>query len=132
MGERTPGARAAATQRAEVIAERAVAYAEREIEGVELAELLAVDLVDEVEAAMRDGVDPAAVKLSGRTLAQFVALRVVNSVALASVVTRNMEVITHALARAFTVGYGAKIDDASPADRLGGTAEDERRRRRRG
>lgn len=84
--------------RSEAIAERATAYAETVIEGLEL-----VMLTGDVTR------DPRAVE---------------------DVITADMEAITHALARAFTLGYAAALDDRTPARALGGVDEPTRKRRK--
>lgn len=100
---------------ADQLAARAMSYAEQQIEGVELAE---VDWSEVVKICRSQVSEELAVELLSKHAAQ--------------IGTRNMEIITNAIARAFVHGYAAKLDDAKPVEALGGIAEARRRRAKRG
>lgn len=105
MGRR-PSSQALADQ----LAARAMSYAEQQIEAVELAEL-SDRILEEMARA-----DVGGAWRNERAIVE----------------TKNMEIITSALARAFVHGYAAKLDDAKPVEALGGLAEQRRKGRRGG
>lgn len=101
---RGPVTPATIAERSAELAERATAYAEGVVEGMDIT-MLVGDIVN----------DPRPVE---------------------DIKTADMETITHAIARAFAMGYAAALDDQRPVRPLGGAGErtrgEEQRRRRRG